>query len=111
MELSINDEEFGKRERTLAAALIRFIKEDLEKAGLSGEQVRNLTTQIAFRVTSVLDDSCFIYQRSTMKPLRPVVMFADDADYHRLVTHKGVHSSMHEYVHAMVDVAFKEPSG
>ncbi len=109
MELCTNDVEFDKRQRTLTGAIIRFIKDDLEAVGLSKEQVRELTANIAFRVASILDGSQIIYQRSSGQRLQPVVMFADDPDHKKLVTHKGVHSFMHEYVHAFADVAFKQP--
>ncbi len=111
MDVSSNNGEYKSLELTLTYALIRFIKEDLEAAGLPREQVRKLTTGIAFRVASILDDTQIMYQRSTGKRILPVVMFSGDGDYQKLLTHGGVHSSMHDYVHGIVDQAFKASPG
>ena len=108
MEIKTDDEEYDSRQRTLTYAIIRFTKDHLEAAKLPKEQVKSLTTQIAFTVASIVDGSQLLYQRSSGRRLQPVLMFAEDADCQHLVAGSGRSSSMHEYAHAIVDRVFAQ---
>src|SRR6266496_5068137 len=108
MKIKTDDEEYDHRQRTLTYAILRFTKDHLEAAKLSKEQVKSLTTQIAFTVASIVDGSQLLYQRSSGKRLQPVLMFADDADCQQLVAGSGGSSSMHEHAHAIVDTVFEQ---
>jgi hypothetical protein len=102
MEIRIDNDEFGKRQLTLIYAIIRFIKDELQAAGLPKEQVLRLSAEIGFAVASAVDGSRVMYQRSSGQRLQPVLMFADDADSKKLIAHSGSSSHMHEYVHGIV---------
>ena len=108
MEIKTDDEEYDRRQRTLMYAIIRFTKDHLEAAKLPKEQVKSLSTEIAFTVASIVDGSQLLYQRSSGKRLQPVLVFADDVDCQQLVAGSGGRSSMHEYVHAIVDTVFEQ---
>src|SRR5213596_1931318 len=106
MEIKIDNEEYDRRQRTLMYAIIRFTKDHLEAAKLPKEQVKGLSTEIAFTVASIVDGSQLLYQQSSGKRLQPVLMFADDVDRKQLVAGSGSSSYMHEHAHGIVDRVF-----
>ncbi|MCB1760972.1 MAG: hypothetical protein KDI68_14470 [Gammaproteobacteria bacterium] len=101
MEESVDIERFEQLQQVLVRELIEQIRLKLLQAGLSGDQLRETTGEIAFSVASTIDDNSLI--ESDGLEAHPFLAFADGRER---IIHCGENSFMHEFVASVMNQAF-----
>jgi len=101
MELKIDVEKYETLQEGFVGEVIQQIRLKLMAAGITGDQLKDLTGEIAFSVTSTLDGNTMI-ERDGMD-VHPYLVFSDDEDQ---IIHCGENSFTHEFVADEMDRAF-----
>lgn len=105
MKIVINENCFDEMQMSMLQNIIKEIKATLEEGKIPEEQVEDLTGNIAFAVTCIIDSSTIMEHDG--KPLRPSLGFSmDDDGKEVLISENG--SWMHEYVFGVIDEVFEE---
>jgi hypothetical protein len=101
MELKIDLEKYETLQEIFVGEIIQQIRLKLMHAGISGDELINLTGEIAFSVTSTLDGNAMIEKDGI--DVNPYLVFSGDEDE---IIHCGENSFTHEYVAGEMDKAF-----
>ena len=97
MQLRADVDTFEKYQQAMVREIIEQIRFKLAAAGYRGDELRDITGEIAFSVASTLDDNAGIDVDGM--PVKPYITFKED-DIH--LVHCGENSYMHEYVAGLV---------
>lgn len=96
--------EFDGYQQALTRLIVLAVKQELEQAQAPSDRIRELTENIAFAVTSLIDDTAGMEVDG--KPVSPLLTFLnEDQD----LEFANGNSWMHEYVYAQVDRVFATP--
>lgn len=101
MQLKIDADTFDQQQQILTREIIEQIRLKLIEAGLKGEQLKDLTGNIAFSVASTLDDTAMIALDGVT--VRPYLTFVADED---VLIHGGENAYTHEYVADLINDVF-----
>lgn len=101
MQLKIDSEKFDEYQKILMRELIEQIQFKLAAGGVTGDDLHDLTLEIAFSVASALDDTAKIEVEGTH--VRPYITFRDEDDQ---LLHNGENSYMHEHVSSLIAKVF-----
>jgi len=104
MEITQDRDRFDKRQEQFLRRLMERIKRDLEAAGIPADKLHDLTSEIGFSVSSLLD-GCEVDRGA--RPLLPVLAFAEDKSRARLLVEPNG-SWLHENVDAVADDLFDD---
>jgi hypothetical protein len=105
MQLTIDADKFDQQQQILVREIIEQIRLKLTEAGINGEQLKDLTGNIAFSVASTIDDTAMIEFDGV--EVRPYLTFASDEDE---LIHGGENSYTHEYVADLINDIFSNKS-
>lgn len=103
MQLNKDPDQFDAWQAYFNHELLRTIKNQLTSAGLTGTQIRKLTTDIGFHVCCLLDASAPFSVEG--ESITPMLTFSIDQE---VLVHQGAPSSLHEYTHGNADELFNE---
>jgi hypothetical protein len=92
------------REQRVAEDLVAAIRTSLEEAGIRGHKLRELTEELAYAVTAIVDGAAHIDFDDAH--LVPVLGFAEGRMRDRLLLREGG-SQMHEYVPGIIEGTFR----
>ncbi|MES9868116.1 MAG: hypothetical protein ABW090_12550 [Sedimenticola sp.] len=101
MQQILDVEKYEQLQRIFVRELVEQIRFKLAKAGVSGEELHDLTLEIAFSVASTIDDQAIIEQEGTR--VHPFLAFIGD-EYE--IIHCGENSYAHELVSDVVKAVF-----
>jgi hypothetical protein len=101
MELKIDIEKYENLQEIFVAEIIQQIRLKLLQAGITGDELFNLTGEIAFSVTSTLDGNAMLERDGT--EVNPYLVFSGEEDQ---IIHCGENSFTHEFVASEMDKAF-----
>jgi hypothetical protein len=101
MKLTADIETFDKYQKAFIREIIEQIRFKLAEAGYRGDEVRDLTGEIAFSVASSIDDTAMIEVEGT--DIHPYITFRTEDDQ---LLHCGEKSYMHEYVAGLIGEIF-----
>ena len=101
MQLKIDSEKFDEYQKILMRELIEQIRFKLAAGGVTGDQLHDLTLEVAFSVASALDDTSRIEVEGDA--VRPYITFRDEDDQ---LLHCGENSYMHEHVSNLIKDVF-----
>lgn len=104
MEITHDRIQFGKRQEIFLHRLMQHIKRDLEAAGVQADKLHDLTTDIGFSISSLLD-GCEVEHGARLT--LPVLAFAQDKTRAKLLVEPGG-SWLHESVFAIADEMFDD---
>jgi len=105
MEIVQNKAAYNKRQFELLREIVLVTKKRLEQAGVTKEDSRELTGNIVFSISALLDASRVLKTGDDL--FVPVLVFADDNDRNKLMAEPGG-SWLHEYVIGLVDDIFDD---
>lgn len=100
MNPKIDIEKYENLQEIFVAEIIQQIRLKLMQAGISGDELIDLTGEIAFSVTSTLDGNAMIERDGV--DVNPYLVFSNDDE----VIHCGENSFTHEFVAGEIDKAF-----
>lgn len=101
MQLEIDVNKFDEHQIIFIREIIEQIRFKLAAAGYSGNELKELTGEIAFSVASTIDDTAKIEYEGT--EVRPYLTFITEDDQ---LIHCGENSYTHEYVASLVNEVF-----
>ncbi len=101
MQLNADLDTFDNYQKILIREIIEQIRFKLATAGYRGDEVRDLTGEIAFSVASTIDDTAHIELEGTQ--VHPYITFRTEDEQ---LLHCGEKSYMHEYVASLIDDVF-----
>lgn len=101
MQQILDIEKFEQLQEILVREIIEQIRFKLAQGGISGDQLRELTGEIAFSVTSTIDGQANIEDDGVT--VRPYVAFIGDEEE---IIHCGENSFGHEYVADLMKQVF-----
>jgi hypothetical protein len=101
MELKIDIEKYETLQEIFVGEIIQQIRLKLMQAGVVGDDLVNLTGEIAFSVTSTLDGNAMIERDGT--DVHPYLVFSGENNQ---IIHSGENSFTHEFVAGEMDKAF-----
>lgn len=101
MDLKIDEDKFEEYQTVLTEALIQGIRVKLLEAGLKDRALEEATAEIAFSITSIIDDTTMIENESG-ESVRPYLTFLDDDN----LLHYGENSFTYERVKPMLKKIF-----
>lgn len=101
MELKIDIEKYENLQEIFVGEIIQQIRLKLTQAGITGDELINLTGEIAFSVTSTLDGNAMIERDGT--DVNPYLVFSAEENH---IIHCGENSFTHEFVAEQIDKAF-----
>jgi hypothetical protein len=101
MNPKIDIEKYENLQEIFVGEIIQQIRLKLMQAGISGDQLIDLTGEIAFSVTSTLDGNAMIERDGV--DVNPYLVFSNDEDE---IIHCGENSFTHEFVAGEMDKAF-----
>lgn len=101
MQLKIDSEKFDDYQKILMRELIEQIRFKLAAGGVTGDDLHDLTLEVAFSVASTLDDTAKIEVEGTA--VRPYITFRDEDEQ---LLHNGENSYMHEHVSSLIAKVF-----
>ena len=101
MQLKIDSAKFDEYQKILMRELIEQIRFKLAAGGVTGDQLHDLTLEVAFSVASTLDDTAKIEVEDTA--VRPYITFRDEEEQ---LLHNGENSYMHEHVSSLIAKVF-----
>lgn len=93
MELKLDPEQFDELQVPFIRAIVEKVHIKALEAGLTGEQLQRVTSEIAFSIASAIDDTAAIETDGVA--VRPYLTFRNDNDE---LIHSGENSETHEYV-------------
>ncbi|MCW8827428.1 MAG: hypothetical protein OQK94_00055 [Gammaproteobacteria bacterium] len=100
MQLKIDSDKFDEYQKALMRELIEQIRFKLAAGGVTGNNLHDLTLEVAFSVASTLDDTAKIEVEGT--PVRPYITFREDEQ----LLHNDENSYMHEHVSSLIEKVF-----
>ena len=103
METRVDPEKFDQLQEIFARELIERIRLKLLEAGIAGTTLKEVTGEIAFSVTSTLDDIAIIQKDGVAA--HPFLTFVDDDDQ---LIHCGENSYAHELIASLMDEVFRK---
>ncbi len=103
MEQIIDLEKYESLQEIFVGEIIQQIRLKLMEAGIKGDELIDLTGNIAFSVTSTLDGNAMI-ERDGMD-VQPYLVFSGEDDQ---IIHCGENSYTHEFVASEMDKAFSK---
>ena len=103
MQLKLDVEKYDELQEILLREIMEQIRFQLIKGGVVGEDLRELTGEIAFSVASTIDDTAGIEMDGT--EVKPYLCFASGEEE---LLHCGENSCMHELVAGMMDNLFSQ---
>lgn len=103
MQLNIDTEKFDEYQTILMRELIEQIRFKLAAGGITGDNLHDLTLEVAFSVASTLDDTAKIEVEGTH--VRPYITFREDDDQ---LLHNGENAYMHEHVSSLIAKVFNK---
>ncbi len=101
MQLKIDAEKFDEHQQIFIREIIEQVRFKLAAAGVSGDQLKEITGEIAFSIASTIDDTAKIEFEDV--EVRPYLTFLTDDDQ---LIHGGENSYTHEYVASLMAEAF-----
>ncbi len=101
MQQILDVEKFGQFQEAFVREIIEQVRFKLAQGGVSGDQLRELTGEIAFSVTSTIDNQAMIEHDGT--PVHPHLAFIGEEGE---VIHCGENSFAHELVADMIGKMF-----
>ncbi len=101
MELKIDIDKYENLQEVFVGEIIQQIRLKLLQAGITGDELINLTGEIAFSVTSTLDGNAMLERDGT--EVNPYLVFSAEEDQ---IIHCGENSYTHEFVASEMDKAF-----
>ncbi len=104
MKCEIDEMKYDEIQMEMLYFITESIKDKLVEAGIAGESLEKLTTNIAFSMAEIIDGSA-IMETQNKKPIIPVLTFANDENFNSGICSEGS-SWMHEYVHGVVEDVF-----
>ena len=105
MQLKTDADRFDQLQQILIREIIEQIRLKLVEAGYRGEELKDITGNIAFSVASTIDDMAGI--ESDGIEVRPYLTFVTEDDQ---LVHGGENSYSHEYVADIIGEIFNESS-
>jgi hypothetical protein len=103
MQQILDIEKFEQLQEILVREIIEQIRFKLAQGGISGDQLRELTGEIAFSVTSTIDGQANIEEDGVA--VRPYMAFIGDEEE---IIHCGENSFGHEYVADLMKQVFSK---
>jgi hypothetical protein len=103
MEQIIDIDKFETLQQHFVREIIEQIRLKLMEAGMSGEQLLELTGNIAFSVTSTIDGNAII--EGDGMEVHPYLAFSGEEDQ---LIHCGENSFTHEFVAGIMEQVFPE---
>lgn len=101
MQLITDSDKFEAYQQILIREIIEQIRFKLAAAGYSGNELREVTGEIAFSVASTIDDMAKIEFEGT--EIKPYLTFRTDDDQ---LIHCGENSYMNEFVASLMNELF-----
>ena len=101
MQQVIDIERYDELQEAFVREIIQRIRLKLMEAGISGEQLIDLTGHIAFSVASTIDGNAVIDNDGM--DVHPYLVFSGDEDE---IIHCGENSYVHEFVADVMDKVF-----
>ena len=96
---------FDSKQKALTGAILRAIRNELERVETPAELVKQLTGSIGFAVTAILDNSRSVeVDGNALSPVLTFLVGEDELEF------GGGNSWMHEYVYRLLPAVFAEPS-
>ena len=93
------------RQEVFTGEMIARIADHLEEAGMKGDQLKELTGNIAFEVASMVDDVAGLEFDGV--EANPYLTFLTGENYDEII-HMGGNSTCHEMVYGILDAMFSE---
>ena len=103
METRVDSEKFDQLQEIFARDLIERIRLKLLEAGIAGNTLKEVTGEIAFSVTSALDNIAIIEKEGV--EAHPYLTFVDDDEQ---LIHCGENSYAHELIASLMDDVFRK---
>ena len=103
METRVDVEKFDQLQEIFARDLMERIRLKLLEAGIAGNTLKDLTGEIAFSVTSAMDDLAIIEKDGV--EAHPYLTFIDEDE--KLI-HCGENSFAHELIAGLMDEVFSK---
>ena len=103
MDLKIDSDDFCKKQEVFIGETIAVIADRLEEVGISGYQLKELTSKIAFDVACIIDDTAGL-EFDGVKANPYLTFLSENED----LIHLGGNSFTHELVQGIVDAMFEE---
>jgi hypothetical protein len=94
---------FDELQAILVRELVQSILLKLQEAGVSGENLAELTASIAFSVASTIDDTAAI--EAGGREVHPYLTFRTSEEE---LTHCGENSCMHELVYEVLESLYEQ---
>jgi len=101
MELKLDTEKFDELQLILIEEIVQKIKIKLMEGGVTGEQLQDLTGEIAFSIASAIDDTAAIESEGV--EVRPYLTFRGNNNE---IIHCGENSFTQGDVYSMVKKLF-----
>jgi len=101
MELKLESEKFDQLQLIFIEEIVQKIKIKLIEGGVTGEQLQDLTGEIAFSVASAIDDTAAIESEGV--EVRPYLTFRGDDNE---IIHCGENSFTQQDVYSIVKKLF-----
>ncbi len=101
MQQIIDIEKYDQYQKVLVREIIEQVRFKLAKSGVSGDALHDMTLEIAFSVTSILDDQALIEHNGVRA--RPYLAFIGEEGE---TIHCGENAYMHEFVSDEIKKAF-----
>jgi len=103
------DIDYEEYQALMIEELVRSLRGSLERAGVSGQRLRDLVAEIASDVGGLIDGSSLVATEDDDEHLVPILGFAQGRMRDRLLlSDKGGGSSLHEFVPGIVEEEFGE---
>ena len=103
MQQVIDIERYDELQEAFVREIIQQIRLKLMEAGISGEQLFDLTGNIAFSVASTIDGNAVI--ENDGMDVHPTLVFSGEEDE---VIHSGENSYVHEFVADVMGKVFEQ---
>ena len=97
MQLNLDLTLFEEQQALLVRELVQTIRVKLQEAGMTGNELKDVTASIAFSVASTIDDTTAIEVDGT--EVHPYLTFRTSNDE---LTHCGENSYTHEFVYEVL---------
>ena len=105
MKLLTDKDRFDELQMYLISEIISDIRRKLIQAGISGDQLYDLTGKMSFSIAAILDGSRVMSMDGN--PVLPVLTFETSRNSGTLTCAEEGGSWMHEYVFGCVDEVFE----
>lgn len=103
MNLKLDNETYDEYQSVLMADIVDRIRVKLIEAGMEGDQLHNVTGDIAFSIVSAIDDMAMIERDGVQ--VRPYLAFRGEGDE---IIHCGENSCLAEFIDVAMNEVFSE---